>query len=73
MPFFQRLPRLLRPGGMFLYEGFAARQRTLKPRLNPEWIGEPGPLRALFAGGRVLELTESDEPPFRIRMAALAP
>ena len=72
MPFFRRVPELLRPGGMFLYEGFSARQREVIPHLNPEWIGDPEALRATFAGGRILELAESEAPPFRTRMAAIA-
>jgi SAM-dependent methyltransferase len=73
MRLFRQVPRMLRSGGMFLYEGFSARQRELKPHLNPEWIGDPEALRALFAGGQILELSESEAPPFRVRMAALAP
>jgi len=73
MTFFRRVPRLLKPGGMFLYEGFSARQKSLKPDLNTEWIGDPEALRALFKGGRVLECAETEEPPYRLRLAALAP
>jgi SAM-dependent methyltransferase len=73
MNFFRRVPKLLKPGGMFLYEGFSARQKTVKPDLNADWIGDPDALRALFAGGRVLECAETGEPPFRLRLAALAP
>jgi SAM-dependent methyltransferase len=72
MTFFRAVPRLLRPGGLFLYEGFSARQLELKPDLNPEWIGDPNAMRALFASGCVLECAESEEPPFRLRLAALA-
>lgn len=72
MEFFGRLPELLMPGGMFLYEGFSARQREIKPALNPDWIGDPEAMRALFAEGEILELDETAEPPFRLRMAAVA-
>jgi hypothetical protein len=73
MTFFRRAPRLLKSGGMFLYEGFSARQKTVNPDLNADWIGDPDALRRLFAGGRVLECAETAEPPYRLRLAALAP
>lgn len=68
--FLERVPRLLRPGGLLLYEGFAARQRELKPELSEAWIGRPEAFRRLFGAERLLECSESAEPPYRLAVAA---
>jgi len=69
LPFFARVPRLLVPDGLFLYEGFARRQLQERPELNPAWTTTPAELRERFGGYRIVELEESDAPPFRVRMA----
>ena len=73
LPFFSRVPSLLRPGGIFLSVGFSPRQLEIKPALNPDWVARPEALRSIFAAGRVLECGESAEPPYRTSFAALAP
>ena len=73
LPFFSRLGDLLAPGGMVLYQGFSARQLEVKPGLAPEWTATPEALHGLFAGWEILACRETDEPPFRISLAAVNP
>ena len=73
LPFFSRLTRAIAPGGMLLYEGFAARQLELKPGLDPGWTATPEAMRGLFRGWEVLTCEESETPPFRLRFAAIRP
>ncbi|MBI4083589.1 MAG: class I SAM-dependent methyltransferase [Candidatus Lambdaproteobacteria bacterium] len=67
------LPRIVRAGGLLLYEGFSTRQREVKPGLDPAWTSAPAELERLLAGWRMLSLEETAEPPFRLRAAAVHP
>lgn len=71
--FIRRVPALLRPGGLFLHEGFARRQRVLRPGLNPDWTSTPQQMRMSFPDWRLLVCTQSDAPPFRTTFAAQRP
>ncbi len=71
--FLRQAARITAPGGLFLYQGFSRRQLEIKPELNPDWTSTPGEIAALFAGWRVLALEESDEPPYRVSLAARRP
>lgn len=76
LPFFSQVRSMIAPGGMFLYEGFSARQLQVKPGLDPGWTSTPQGMRALFEGWQVLECEEpgdSEGPPFRLRFAAIRP
>jgi SAM-dependent methyltransferase len=73
LPFFARIRESIRPGGMFLYEGFSRRQLEVKPDLNPAWTSVPADWERLLEGWEVLEQGESAEPPYRTRCAALRP
>lgn len=68
--FFDRIPHLLEPGGVFIYEGFSSRQLSVNPKLTKNWTATASALEALFTGWRVLRLEETDEAPFRWRFAA---
>lgn len=71
--FFRRVPRLLKKGGLFFYQGFSARQLTVKPNLDPAWTSTPESISAAFQGFEVLALESSASPPFRVSFAAVAP
>ena len=71
--FFRQVPGLLKTGGLFFYQGFSARQLTVKPNLDPAWTSTPESLSALFHGFEILALESSPSPPFRISFAAAAP
>lgn len=71
--FFRRVPHLLKKGGLFFYQGFSARQLTVKPNLDPAWTSTPESILALFHGFEVLALESSESPPFRVSFAAAAP
>lgn len=73
LPFFARLARMIAPGGMFLYEGFAARQLEVKPGLDPDWTATPGVMQLTFEGWELLTCEESESPPYRLRFAAIRP
>ena len=73
LPFFRRIRAGIRPGGMFLYEGFSRRQLELRPDLNPAWTATEQEMAGIFAGWTILEKGEAAEPPFRTRIAALRP
>ncbi|HEX9844281.1 MAG TPA: class I SAM-dependent methyltransferase [bacterium] len=69
------LERIVAPGGMVLYEGFAERQRQVNPRLDAAWTATPTALLRLFGHWDVLACaeTESDGPPYRVHLAAVRP
>lgn len=71
--FFRQVPSLLKTGGLFLYQGFSARQLTVKPSLDPAWTSTPESISALFHEFQVLALETSETPPFRVSFAAAAP
>ncbi|MEE8434959.1 MAG: class I SAM-dependent methyltransferase [bacterium] len=73
LPFFSRARAMIAPGGMFLYEGFSARQLEVKPGLDPAWTSNQPAMRALFEGWEVLTCEEPAGPPFRLRFAAIRP
>jgi len=73
LPFLARVATFLAPGGMLLYEGFAERERTVRPNLDLAWTATPDKLYRALPGWRVLECEESAEPPFRVRLAAFHP
>ncbi|MCZ6646537.1 MAG: class I SAM-dependent methyltransferase [SAR324 cluster bacterium] len=73
LPFFARLPHLIAPGGMFLYEGFSKRQITVKPSLNPEWTATGEQMREIFPGWEILTCEESASQPFLLRFTAIRP
>ncbi len=59
-PLAPELERVLRPGGVLLYETFTRRQREIAqhPR-NPAFLLEPGELPRLFPGLEVLRFEEA--------------
>ena len=71
--FFRAVPNLLKKGGLFFYQGFSARQLTVKPNLDPAWTSTPESISALFHEFEVLALESSESPPFRVSFAAAAP
>ncbi len=71
LDFFGRLGEMIAPGGMFLYEGFAERQLSVRPGLDPAWTATPAKLARCLPGWQFLEVGESAAPPFRLRVAAL--
>lgn len=73
LPFFARLAHAIAPGGMMLYEGFAARQIEVKPGLDPHWTSTAESMRDTFLGWEVLTCEESETPPYRLRFAAIRP
>ena len=70
--FFARIPGLLRPGGVFLYEGFSRRRLQLKPDMDPAWTSTEADLRSLAPGWPVL-LFEEDAESCRNRFALQRP
>lgn len=73
LAFFAAVRGAIVPGGMFFYEGFSARQREVKPELDPAWTSTPAAMRGLFAGWEELTCEEPPGPPFRLRFAAIRP
>ena len=71
LPFFSRVRNMIAPGGMFLYEGFSARQRQVKPELDPAWTSTVAGMRGLFEEWEILTCEEPEGPPFRLRFAAI--
>lgn len=71
--FLRQVPRIVRPGGAFFYQGFSPRQREVKPTLDPAWTSTPESIAALFEGWEVLACEETDEPPFRVSFAGCRP
>lgn len=71
--FLRCVPRIVCPGGLFLYQGFSRRQLTVKPGLDPDWTSTPESIAALFPRWRVLACEETDSPPFRVSFASLRP
>jgi SAM-dependent methyltransferase len=71
--FLRQVPRLVRPGGLFCFQGFSRRELELKPGLDPAWTSTPVEVAALFPAWRVLAAEESEEPPFRVSFAGLRP
>jgi ubiquinone/menaquinone biosynthesis C-methylase UbiE len=71
--FLRQARRMVRPGGLFLYQGFSQRQLEVKPGLDPAWTSTPESVAALFPGWRVLAAEESGEPPYRVSFAGLRP
>ena len=71
--FLRKVPRIVRPGGLFLYQGFSRQQLTVKPGLDPAWTSTPATIAALFPGWRVLAAEESDEAPYRVSFAGQRP
>ena len=55
---FYEYSRLLKPGGVLVFETLASLMRTVKPELNPAHLLEPGELRAAFAGWDILVYRE---------------
>ena len=70
-PLVPELLRVLRPGGLLLYETFMIHQRELAngPR-NPAFLLQPGELRELFRGLHVLHYSEAIWPQPRPYAAA---
>ncbi len=71
--FLRQVARMVRPGGVFFYQGFSRRQLEVKPSLNPEWTSTPATIAALFPRWHVLACDESVAPPFRVQFAGLRP
>jgi tellurite methyltransferase len=71
--FLRGVPRIVRPGGLFCYQGFSRRQLEVKPGLDPDWTSTPEAIAALFPGWCVLACEESAEPPFRVSYAGQRP
>lgn len=71
--FLARVPRMVKPGGMVLYQGFARRQLEVKPTLDPDWTSTPEALSALFEDWEVVVCEESADPPYRLSFAAERP
>ena len=71
--FLSQVPSILRPGGVFFYQGFSRRQLEVKPSLNPDWTSTPDRILALFPGWHLLACAESQGPPFRLQFAGQRP
>ena len=71
--FLRQVPRMIRPGGVFFYQGFSERQRTVKPSLDASWTSTPASISALFPGWHVLACEETTAPPFRVSYAGRKP
>ncbi len=71
--FLRQAPRILRPGGLMLYQGFSRRQLGCRPELDPAWTSTPAAIAALFPRWQVLACEESGEPPYRVSFAAQRP
>lgn len=71
--FLRGVARIVRPGGLFLYQGFSARQLAVKPDLDPAWTSTPADVSALFPGWRVLACEASAVPPYRVSFAGQRP
>ena len=71
--FLRQVPVIVRPGGLFLYQGFSRRQIEVKPTLDPDWTSTPESIAALFPRWRQLACEESAEPPYRVSFAGLRP
>ncbi|HKI98753.1 MAG TPA: class I SAM-dependent methyltransferase [bacterium] len=71
--FLSQVPCILRPGGLFLYQGFSRRHLEVKPEFDPDWTSTPESIAALFPGWSVLACEESAEPPYRVSFAGLRP
>ena len=71
--FLRQVAGMLRPGGVFFYQGFSRRQLEVKPTLNPDWTSSPAAIVALFPGWHVLACDESVAAPFRVQFAGLRP
>jgi SAM-dependent methyltransferase len=71
--FLRGAARLVRPGGLFLYQGFSRRQLDVKPGLDPAWTSTPEAVAALFPGWCVQVCEESGEAPFRVSFAGRRP
>lgn len=55
---FREYSRLLKPGGVLVFETLASPMRTIKPELNPAHLLEPGELRSAFEGWDILVYRE---------------
>lgn len=71
--FMRKVSQLLKPGGLFLYQGFSQKQLAIKPDLDPDWTSTPESVAALFPGWTKLVSEESNEAPFRVSFAARSP
>lgn len=71
--FLERVPDWIKPGGLFLYQGFSRRQMSVKPTLDPAWTSTPEDIAALFPGWEALALEETNQAPFRVSFAAIRP
>ena len=71
--FLGKVRGLVRPGGVFFYQGFSRRQLEVKPTLDPNWTSTPGSIAALFPQWRVLTCDESESPPYRVQFAGQRP
>jgi len=69
--FLRSIRTSIRPGGMFLYEGFSERQLARKPDMNPGWVMTQAGLAELFADWEILEIGESTESHPLIHCAAI--
>lgn len=72
-PLFTEIERVLRPGGLLLYETFTTAQRSFGsgPR-NPEFLFEPGELKDAFPGLRTIAYEETVDASRETALAALA-
>lgn len=68
--FLRAVPEIIRPGGVFFYQGFSRRQLDLKPGLDIAWTSTPKEIRGIFPGWEELACEESSGPPWRISFAA---
>ena len=71
--FLGRVPEWIKPGGLFLYQGFSRRQLSVKPNLDPAWTTTPKDIAALFPDWEQLACEETHEAPFRVSFAAVSP
>jgi SAM-dependent methyltransferase len=72
-PLCAEIERVLRPGGLLLYETFTTAQRAFDsgPR-NPDFLLEPGELPGLFPGLRAIDYAEKIDPAGKTALASLA-
>jgi SAM-dependent methyltransferase len=73
LDFLASLPRIVRAGGLLLFEGFSSRQRDVKPGLDPAWTSTPEELERVLTGWRMLSCEETAQSPYRLQAAAVHP
>lgn len=59
-PLFDGIKAALRPGGLIFYETFTVKQRQFGRPSNPDFLLEPGELKAVFEGWELLHEFEGE-------------